>query len=60
MSVKTVVAYLAALKFIPDLFLTNKILENFNDFVFSNDDIAFANADSDNVTFLVRKWVLLL
>ena len=41
---------LAALKFVPDWFITNKRFEKLDDVVFSNDDIVFVNTDSDNVT----------
>ena len=35
---------------VPDWFVTNKMIEKLDDFVFSNDDdIVFGNTDSDNV-----------
>ena len=47
------------LKFDPDRFVTNKILKKRDDFVFSNNDIVFANENSDNVTFFVMIWALI-
>ena len=44
-------AFLSTLKFVFDWFVTNKMLEELNDVVFSNDDMVFFNADSDSVTF---------
>ena len=49
---KAVDDFLPTLKFVPDWFVKNKMLEKLDDVVFSNDDIVFVNADSDNVTFL--------
>ena len=46
-------AFPPTLKFVPDCFFTNKMLEKLFDVVFSNDDIVFSVKDSDNVTFLV-------
>ena len=46
-------AFPPTLKFVPDCFFTNKMLEKLFDVVFSNDDIVFSIKDSDNVTFLV-------
>ena len=39
------------LKFVPDWFVTKKMLEYLDNAVFFNDDIVFVNADSNNVTF---------
>ena len=44
---KAVGAFLTTHKFVPDLFVTNKILEKLDDVVSCNDDIVFVNADSD-------------
>ena len=48
---KAVDACLPALKFVPGWFVTNKMLVKLDDAVFSNDDIAFFNIDSNNVIF---------
>ena len=48
---KAVDACLPALKFIPDWFFINKMLEKLDDIIFFNDNIVFVNTDSDNVTF---------
>ena len=48
---KAVNACLPVLKFVPDCFVMNKMLEKL-DVVFSNDDKIFVNAGSDNVTFI--------
>ena len=45
------VVFLPTFKFVPDWFVTNKILEKLGNVVFSNDDTVFGNADSGNVTF---------
>ena len=47
---KVVDACLIALKFVPDWYVTNKILNILDNAVFLNGDIVFVNADSDNVT----------
>ena len=57
---KAVDALLPILKFVPDWFVIDKMLEKLYDFVFSNNDIVFVNEDSDNVTFLVMICVLIL
>ena len=51
MFVKAVDVYLPSLKFRPDWFVTNKMLENLDGAVFFNDDIVFADRDSNTVTF---------
>ena len=43
--------YLAVLKFIPDWFVTNKILEKFHDALLTNDDILFFDEDFSKDTF---------
>ena len=48
---KAVDALLPALKFVPDYFVTNKLLEKLANVVLSNDDIFFVDVDSDVVTF---------
>ena len=48
---KTVDAFLPTLKCAPDWFVTNKKFEKLDDVLFSNDDIVFVIADSDNVIF---------
>ena len=47
---KDVNACLPALRCVPNWFVTNKMLEKLDDTIFCNDDIIFANEDSDNVT----------
>ena len=51
MCVKAVDLYLPSLKFCPDWFVTNKVLENLNGAVFFNHDIVFPDIDSNIVTF---------
>ena len=46
---------LAALKFIVDLFVTNKILEKFYDDLLTNDDILFFDEDFSKVTFFANE-----
>ena len=48
---KAVDALLPALKFVPDYFVTNELLEKLANVVKSNDDIFFVDVDSDVVTF---------
>ena len=48
---KAVDVFLTTLKFVPDWFVTNKMLEKLGDVVFSKDDIVFVYENSDNVTF---------
>ena len=55
---KLVNTFARTLKLVPDWVLTNKILEDFDNLTFLNDDIVFVNAGSDNVAFLVIIWVL--
>ena len=40
----------AALKFVSDKFVTNKVLEKFDNALHANDDILFYNEDFDKVT----------
>ena len=47
---KAVDACLPTLKFVPDWFITNKILEKVDNLVFCNDDIDFDDIDPDIVT----------
>ena len=42
------------LKFVPDRFVTSKIIEKFDSAVFSDDHIAFGDLDSAFVTFFSR------
>ena len=56
---KAVDAFLPALEFVPDSFVTNKMLENFNG-VTSSDDAVFVNKDSYFGTFLVIIWALII
>ena len=48
---KAVDDFLPALKFVPDWFVTNKMLEKLDDTLFANDDIIFINEGSNNVKF---------
>ena len=48
---KTVDVYLIILKFVPDMFVTNKMLEKLDKSLFSNGDIFFRDVDSNIVTF---------
>ena len=48
---KAVDAYLPPLKFVPDWFVTNKMLGKHENVVFSNDDIDLDDIDSDVVTY---------
>ena len=48
---KAINAFLLALKFVPDWFLTSKMIKRLNDALFANDDIIFINKDSNNITF---------
>ena len=48
---KTDHAFIPALKFVPDWFFTNRMLEKLNYIVVSNDNIVFVNEDSDSVPF---------
>ena len=52
---KAVDSYLLPLKLILDWFVTNKINEQLDNAVFSNDYIAVADLDSDFVTFFSKK-----
>ena len=43
--------FLGALKFIPDWFVTRKMLEKFHDAFFTNDDILFFDGDFSSHIF---------
>ena len=51
--------YLAALKFIPDWFVTNKILEKFHDALLTNDDILFFDEDFSKDIFYANNMGIL-
>ena len=51
---------LAALKFIPDWFVTSKMLEKFDNALHANDDILFYNEDFDKVTFIANQKHILV
>ena len=51
MSNKTVDDFLPTLKFAPDRFVTNKMIEKLYDALFADDNIFFFDKDSGNVTF---------
>ena len=57
---KAVDEFLPALKFVPDWFITNKMLEKLNDALFVNDDVIFINEDCDSVTFFLVNWLFLV
>ena len=57
---KAVDAFPQTLKFVPDWFVTSKIIKTFSDDLFSNDDIIYVNKSLYHVTFLVMKFVLLI
>ena len=57
---KAVGTFPPTLKYVLDWFVTKRILGKLDDVVFSNDDMVFVNAQSDNVAFLVMIWVLLM
>ena len=49
---KAIDSFLPTLKFVPDWFVTSKIIKKLDDDLFSNDDIIiFVNEDSNYVTF---------
>ena len=50
---KTVDFYLITSKFVPDWFVTNKMLEKLVNSIFSNDDISFHDVDSNIIAFPV-------
>ena len=54
---KAVDDFLAALKFVPDLFLTSKMIRKLRNALFADDDIIFFDEDSDNVTL---QWLFLV
>ena len=54
---KAVDDFLAALKFVPDLFLTSKMIGKLRNALFADDDIIFFDEDSDNVTL---RWLFLV
>ena len=47
----TVDNFLAALKIVPDWFVTNKIPEKFHDYLLAKDDILLFDEDFSKVTF---------
>ena len=57
---KSVDAFLPTLKFVPNSFFNNKMLEKLGDVVFSNDDIVLFIEDSNNAKFLVMIQALRL
>ena len=46
---------LVALTFIPDWFVTSKMLAKFDDALRTNDDILFFNEDFDKVTYIANQ-----
>ena len=51
MSDKTVDDFLPTLKFVPDRFVINKMIEKLYNALFADDNIFFFDKDSGNVTF---------
>ena len=50
---------LAALKFIPEWFVTSKMLEKLDNVLHADDDILFYNKDFDKVTFIsCQRYIL--
>ena len=49
------VACPATLKFIPDWFVTSKMLEKFDNILHANDDTLFYNEDFDKVIFIANQ-----
>ena len=47
-------SYLLELKFVPDWFVLNNIIEKLDNAVFSNDDIIIGDKDSDIATFFIN------
>ena len=45
---------------VPDLFISSKMIKKLNYDLFCNDDIIFVNEESNNITFLVMKWLFLV
>ena len=52
---ETVDDCLVALKFIPDWFVTSKMLEKFDNALHANDDILSYNKNFDKVTFIANQ-----
>ena len=50
---------LGALKFIPDWFVTSKMIEKFHDALLANDDILFFNEDFNKVIFFANQMDIL-
>ena len=50
-------AFLSTLKFVPDWFVTRKMIKKLDNDLFSNDGIIFV---SNYITFLVVKWLFLV
>ena len=57
---ETVDHCLAALKFVPDWFVTSKMLEKFHNVLHNNDDILFYNEDLIKSHLLLIKNIFLL
>ena len=51
---KAVDCYLLTLKFVPDWFVTNNMIEKLDSTMFSDDCIVFSDQDSDFVTFFIN------
>ena len=56
---KAVVAFRPTLKFVPDWFVTNKMIKNLDDDFFSNDDVIFVSEDSNYVKFFSHEMCIL-
>ena len=51
---------LAALKFIPDWFVTSKMIKTLITDVYADDNILYFNEDSGEAVFSCNKWVFLV
>ena len=49
---KAVDVFSPTVEFVPDWFVTRKMIKNLNDDLLSNDDIIFSNEDPNSVTLL--------
>ena len=51
MCIKSVDDFLPALKFVPDWFVSSKLIKNLHSALFTDDDILFFDENSSNFTF---------
>ena len=57
---KAVDDFLPAFVFVPDRFVTSKMIKKLHNALFTDGEILFLDEDSGNVTFLVIKWIFLV